>query len=109
MDWGDCVKGGSGGLDVGAPTIGCLAPLFQNVVTAVMALVGIGLFIMLIVSGFTFLTSAGDPKKLEMAKATLSNAILGLVLVVVAVFILRLIGAFTGIGDILTTFKIIIP
>jgi hypothetical protein len=92
----------TGGQDVA--TIRCLEPLFANVVTSIMALAGIGLFIMLIMSGYSYLFSGGDPKKLEQAKNTLTFAIMGLVVMVTSFLILRTIQAFTGVN--LTTFSI---
>lgn len=78
-------------------TIKCLEPLFQNVVTAVFAFVGVALLIMLFVAGYNFLLSGGDPKKLEAAKGTLTNALIGLVVIVVAYLIIRTIEVFTGV------------
>lgn len=84
--------------------ISCLEPLFARVVTVVAALAGIIFFIMLIVGGFRYLFSAGDPKKAEAAKGTLTAAFLGLILIVSAFVILRLLSSFTGLD--LTTFQI---
>lgn len=89
-------------------TIKCLEPLFQNVVTALITLAGVVLFLMLIVSGFNFLFAGGDMKKLEKAKGGISGALIGLVVIVAAYLILRLIEEFTGVTD-LTIFRIIIP
>jgi hypothetical protein len=93
-DWGACVQGGTGA-DPGAATIQCLEPLFVNVVNGIASLAGVALFIMVVVSGFTFMTSGGDPKKLEQAKGAFTNALIGLVVMVVAYLILRTISIFT--------------
>jgi len=77
-------------------SIQSLQTLFTNVINIIIALAGVALFIMLVVSGFSFLFSGGDPKKLEQAKGTLTNAIIGLIVIVCAYLILRLIGAFSG-------------
>lgn len=98
-DWGDCTT-------QGVATIKCLEPLFSNVVQALVALVGVALFVMFLVAGFSFLFSSGDPKKLEQAKGTLTNAIIGLVIIVGAYIIINLIQAFTGSTTPLTIFKI---
>jgi len=82
--------------NTGVATIQSLQTLFTNVLSVVVALAGVALFIMFVVSGFTFLFSGGDPKKLEQARGTLTNAIVGLVVIVAAYLILRLIGVFTG-------------
>ncbi|MFZ5845723.1 MAG: pilin [Patescibacteria group bacterium] len=98
--WGSCVE-------QGAATIGCLEPLFRNVVGAIVALSGVALFIMLLVGGFNFLFSGGDQKKLEAAKNTISHAIIGLVVIVSAYLILRTIKVFTGVD--VTQFNINVP
>lgn len=98
VDWKntpDCISDG------GAATIKCLEPLFQNIVAAVMALSGVALFVMLLVGGFNFLFSGGDQKKLEAARGTLTNAIIGLVVIVLAFLILKTISVFTGLPQIL--------
>lgn len=73
-----------------------LEGVFSNVVGAVLGLAGIALFIMLIVGGFQYITSGGDPKRAEAARHTLTSAIVGLVLVALAFLILRFIAEFTG-------------
>jgi len=85
--------------------ISSLQTLFTNVVGVIIALAGVALFIMFVVAGFSFLFSGGDPKKLEQARGTLTNAIIGLVVIVAAYLILRLIGAFSGYANI-TKFSI---
>lgn len=89
-------------------TIRCLEPLFRNVVQGVAALVGIALFIMILNSGFRYLTSAGDPKKLEAARGSFTNAIVGVVVIALGYLILRTIEVFTGVKDI-TVFSIPTP
>ena len=98
--------GNLGGPDTDVATIGSLEGLFTNIVNTVIALAAVALFLMFIASGFTFLFSAGDPKKLEQARGTLTNAIIGLVVIVCAYLILRIIGTFTGTTDIITKFQI---
>lgn len=89
-------------------TIQCLEPMFTNVVRAVMALTGVGLFVMLVVGGFNFLLSGGDPKKLEAARGTLTNAIIGLVVIVLSFLIILTVSKFTGV-DKVTQFSIPLP
>lgn len=98
-DWGDCVVGD-------AATFQCLEPIFENIIRAALSLGTVALFIMLLVGGFSFLFSGGDPKKLEQARGTLSGAIIGLVIIIAAYLILRIIGIFTGTEDQLMNFTI---
>jgi hypothetical protein len=87
-----------GCINQGAATFKCFEPLFTNVVVALTAFVGVALFIMLIIGGYGFLFSGGDQKKLEKARGTLTNAIIGVVVIVVAYLILRTIQLFTGVN-----------
>ena len=73
-----------------------LENVFARVVAAVLGLAGIALFIMLIVGGFKYITSGGDPKHAESARNTLTFAIIGMVLVVLAYLILIFIENLTG-------------
>lgn len=81
----------------GAATIQCLVPLIANVITAVVALGAVALFIMLLVGGFNFLFSAGDQKKLEAARGTVTQAIVGIVIMSLAYLIILTIETFTGV------------
>lgn len=63
----------------------------------VFAFAGIGLLLMLISGGFTFLTSAGDPKKMEGGKQRLTNAFLGFIIIFVAYWIVQIAGQIFGI------------
>ena len=82
-----------------------LEAVFDNLVNVILGFAGIALFIMLLVGGFQYMTAGGDPKKAEMAKKTLTSAIVGLVLIVLAYLILVIIGEVTGTS--LTEFKIV--
>ena len=84
-------------MNTGAATLGCLEPIFANVVRVLTALVGIALFLMFVIGGFGFLFSGGDQKKLEKARGTLTNAVIGVVVIVVAYLILKTIQVFTGV------------
>lgn len=52
---------------------------------------GIALLLM-VFAGFQIITSAGDPKRLQAGKEMLTSAIIGLVVIIFAVFLLQLIG-----------------
>lgn len=71
--------------------------LFANFIAVIFEFAGIILFVMFIIAGFKFITSQGDPKALEGAKGTLTHAIIGLVVLVLAFVILVLIKTITGV------------
>lgn len=77
---------------------------FENIVKVALEFAGIVLFIMLIVGGFNYITSGGNPQQAEAAKKTITFAIFGIILLVMSFLILRLIYQFTGVD--VTQFKI---
>lgn len=89
MDWGnDCID---------VAQLKCLEAVFANILTAITSLAGIALFIMLLIGGFRYLTSGGDPKAAEGAKNTMTYALLGMVLMGVAFIVFNIISQFTGV------------
>jgi len=100
--WTDCRQDiGGGEFAASVQCLECILMSFLNIATA---LAGLAVFIMLLAGGFQYLTSGGDPKATESAKNTLTYAVLGLVLIIVAWFILQFIEEFTGVK--VTEFKI---
>lgn len=81
-----------------------LEQVFTNVLSFALAFALLAVFIMFIMGGFKYITSAGDPKKAESASKTLTFAVLGLVLVAISYLILVFISTYTGID--LTYFQI---
>lgn len=88
-------------------TISDLTIVFQRVVSVALGLAGITLFVMLIVGGFKYITSGGDPKAVDTAKKTLTYAIAGLIIILVSYLILVLIRTITGVD--VTKFTIYQP
>lgn len=70
----------------------------------VFAAAGIGLLLMIISSGFSLMTSAGDPKKAAAGKSRLTNAIVGFILIFSAFWIVQILGVVLGWDSIGTTF-----
>lgn len=83
-----------------------IVDIIENIFGLVIRLAGILAFIMLLLGGFRYLTSGGDAKAAESARKTLTYAILGLVLIIAAWFILKFIAEFTGLGEQLLKFEI---
>jgi predicted small integral membrane protein len=85
-------------------TFGDLEIVFSNILSVITTVAGFGLFIMLLVGGFQFLTAGDSPEKAQQAQKTLTNAVLGLGLIILTWFIFLLIENFTGVT--ITEFKI---
>jgi hypothetical protein len=81
--------------------------IYGRIVTVVIGLAGLVFFLMLIVGGFKFITAGGEAPKVESARKTLTVAVAGLVLIALALLIMRLLEALTGLD--LTTFRVFIP
>jgi hypothetical protein len=84
-----------------------LETVFGNVVKDALAFAGVVLFILLIVGGFKYITSGGDPKAAEGAQKTITYAIGGLLLILVSYLIIYLIYWITGVD--VTIFKVVQP
>lgn len=104
MAWSGCFESIPNAEEVA--TIRCIVPLFTNLVQGVLALSGVALFVMLVVGGFNFLLSGGDPKKLEAARGTLTSAIMGIVVIVVAFLIIKTVQVFTNSSTDVTQFNL---
>lgn len=90
--------GGLTGCSIGDPAkLQDLECIFANVIAAVLFLAGIVLFIMLIIGGFKWLTSGGDPKAVDGARGTITSATLGLVVLILAYIVLLIIGQVVGV------------
>jgi hypothetical protein len=76
----------------GATISNLLNPLIYNI----LIISGILAFIVIILAGFNYVSAGGDKNKLELAQDMLNYGILGLVLVVLAFLITRIIGAVFG-------------
>ena len=80
---------------------------FGNLVGVILGFAGIVLFIMLLIGGLKYMTAGGEPPKIEEAKKTLTIAIGGLILVMLAFLIIKLIEVFTGLP--VTEFRVFQP
>lgn len=78
------------------PSLYCFEPIFERVLRAVSALVGLSSFIFIIVGGFKYLTAGGDVKAMSSAKKTLAGALGGLIIAFGLYFVLgTILGLFT--------------
>lgn len=76
---------------------GCIEGSFAGFIQEELLGWGLGIaggiaFLCIIYSAFVMQTSAGDPERLKKARQNLTSCIVGLLLIIFAVFILRLIG-----------------
>lgn len=84
-----------------ANTFADFGEVFLRLLSSLIPIGGIVLFIMLIMGGFSFMTASGDPRKAEAAKATITYAIIGIVVLACAFLIIQVIAGFAGVPAIL--------
>jgi len=76
----------------GATIGGLVTPLIANI----LIISGIMAFLVIIFAGFAYISASGDKTKTEQAQNMLNYGILGLLVVVAAFVITRIIGAVIG-------------
>lgn len=75
-----------------------------NVISVIAGLGFIATMVLVVMAGFKYLTSGGEPKAIQAAHYTLTWAFLGIFFMIVAWIMLQLIASFTGIN--ITVFDI---
>lgn len=65
-----------GSVDTGLPSF------ITNVITVIFAAAGLFAFFNLMFAGFSYITAAGDPKKIEAATHSINMSLMGLVIMV---------------------------
>lgn len=90
------VGGGSG---CGSNPSSTIAKLMKSVLTILSVIVGFAAIVMVIVSGFRFITANGDSSSIASARSSLIYALVGVVIAVFAQVIVRFVlGKVGGIG-----------
>jgi len=70
--------------------------IFANIMSIIVPLAGLASFVTLIIGGFQYLTSGGDPKQTQKASSIITGAIIGLAATMGIWFIFRLLQTITG-------------
>jgi hypothetical protein len=96
---------GLGPLGLEGQDPGTAAPLFNVFISSVvglMTIIAVIWFIILFITGaIGIMNAGGDKAAMEAARKRLTNAVIGLIVVVAAIFIIRLIGYLLGVKFIL--------
>lgn len=70
--------------------------LFTRIITVFTVIGGLAFLIYFILGAFKWITSGGDKGKLEIAQSQISNALIGLIVIIVSIFIIGLVGGILG-------------
>lgn len=80
------------------PGGGGLAKFIANMINTIYIIAGLAFFIYLSIGGLKYLTASGDPKQVQEATKQLTNAIVGLIIVVASYGIVSVLGNILGIN-----------
>src|SRR3990167_6262199 len=75
-----------------------LASVVNQALPIVFSIAGLILFAMLIMGGFSYLTSMGDPKKAEAGKQKITNALIGILIIFIAFWVVQLLNYLLKLG-----------
>jgi uncharacterized membrane protein YvlD (DUF360 family) len=73
-----------------------LGDIISALLPYLLTLAGLGLFLYLITAGFAYMTSAGDPKKTQAAREKITNALIGLIVIFVAYWLIQILEKILG-------------
>lgn len=79
-----------------APKPETFGALLTPIINNALILIGLAAFVIILVSGFNYITSGGDKNKIASASATFNYALIGLVLAMAAFLITRILSSATG-------------
>lgn len=77
--------------------IGCVNAAGPSGLTQTLFKIGIGMaggiaFLLILYGGFTMMTSAGNPEKLNEGRELVGSAVAGLLFIILSIFLLKVIG-----------------
>lgn len=79
-------------------TIGGIVTIIKNIIKLLVPIAALAFLVMMIIGGFQFMLSGGDPKAAGAARSTLTFAIIGIILVIISWLLLLLIKNVTGVN-----------
>ena len=75
---------------------GGIENLISTIVGFLPVVSGLAFIVYFILAGFNWITSGGEPEKVKKAQANITNALVGLIIVVIAYAVTSVIGAILG-------------
>lgn len=72
-----------------------------NLINFIFVIIGLVFFANLVMAGWDFMFSSGDPKKVAGATTRLINGFIGLIMAVVAFIVVRLVTNVLGLGNLI--------
>ncbi len=82
-----------------SPISGSLGGVVSSIIELFFALAGVVALFYLILGGYNYISAAGNPEAAEGAKATITNAIIGLIVVLISYLAISFLLQRLGVGD----------
>ncbi len=81
-----------------APPLASITPagIISGLLPYIFGFAGMAVLIYMILGGFQMMLSRGDPKAMQSAQGKITNAIIGFVIIIIAFFIVQLVGQIFG-------------
>ncbi len=71
----------------------------QSILNLVFTLIGVFFFFNIVMAGWDYMLSSGDPKKVQGASTRFLNGFIGLILALTAFIIVKIVTSFVGVGE----------
>ncbi len=107
IEWNDLISQTAPNLNQNS-TIGSLfsgSGRFPGLIMFFFFISGLALLIYLLFGGFTLLTSGGNPDKVEAGKKTITNAVIGFIIIFTAYWIVQIVGLVLGLESVSEIFS----
>lgn len=88
------------GIQPGADPVSSVERILSNLIAFLTVVAVIFFVVQIILAGFSFISSNGDPKLIDTSKKKLTFSIIGLVIVVLAYALTALLSKLLGLGNI---------
>lgn len=82
-----------------------LGEVISRAIPYVFAIAGILLLLYLLYAGFQLMTSAGDTKAVQAAKAKITSALIGFVIIFIAFWLVQIFGQVLGLEPVIEIFR----
>ncbi len=81
-----------------------IGEILSKLTPILFTIAGIILFLFFFMAGFSYLTSSGDPKKTEAAKARITESLIGFVIIITAFWLVQIAAFIFNLEDVSTFF-----
>ncbi len=82
-----------------------IASVISDIIPLLITIAGFALLLYLVAGGYGMMTSKGDPKAVEAAKAKITSALIGFTIIAIGYLLVQVVGLIFGVSDFGGVFK----